>query len=253
MLKKLQAQLKSDRLPVRRWLVKAKSKAARKATAAEPRGQTSELASLIRRAGQEMKDTGANVWSVNPSKNSHFMHGRGNDIRQNAKQNGYCQDTSSILGLVYGAFFGFRVMHDPERYTRFGQIKDDVERSLRYWHKDGLILRFNRYAVVKAQPPGKFHASKGGISAGSSAEAHKERGHQALKAILDDFASPYARFPKVGERCGDCGLIFEGTTKHQLGARNSKKRKQLDDTESRPKAQEGKRRKLDVASDEQDT
>lgn len=249
MLKKLQAQLKGDRLPVQRCLVKAKSKAASKTTTAVRCEQTSELASLIQRAGQEMKDTGANVWSVNPSKNSHFMHGRGNDYRRHAKQYGYCQDTSSTLGLVYGAFFGFRALHDPERYTRFGQIKDDVERSLRYWHKDGIILRFNRYAVIKAQPPGKFHASKGGISAGSSEEAHKERGHQALKAILDDFASPYARFPKAGERCGDCGLIWEGSKLRQLGCK-SKKRKQPDNTESRSEAQEGKRRKLDAAGDE---
>ena len=53
---------------------------------------------------------------------------------------------------MYGAFFEFRALHDPERY----------------WHKDGIILRFRRYAVIKAQKPGKIHASKSGISAGSS-------------------------------------------------------------------------------------
>ena len=38
-----------------------------------------------------------------------------------------CQEAPEIstnLGLVYGAFFGFRVLHDPELYTRFGQVKD---------------------------------------------------------------------------------------------------------------------------------
>jgi len=122
-------------------------------------------------------------------------------------------DVATSLGLVYGAFFGFRVLHDPDRYTRFGQIKDDVERTLRYWHKDGIILRFQRYAVWKAQKPGKFHASKGGISAGSSEEVHRRRGQLALHAILEDFASSHARLPKAGERCGDCGLVWNGERK----------------------------------------
>jgi len=293
MLGKLQAQLKHGRLPVRRWLVKAKTKAASKAAAAVPRESTSELASLIRRAGQEMNDTGSNLWSICPSKNGYFLHSRGDDIRKNAKTHGYCVDTGTKLGLMYGALFGFRALHDPERYTRFGQIKDDVERSLRYWHKDGIILRFTRYAVVKAQPPGKFHARKGGISAGSSEEAHKERGHQSLQAILDEFASPYARFPKAGEKCGDCGVIWEASSMHQPGMKDSlRKRKQPDETKSveanaqaipkaqvtqskrpgaqkakhqnlrsacnkgeasRPGAQEGKRQKMRAASDEHET
>jgi len=263
MFSKLQAQLKRGRLPVRRWLVKAKAKAASKAIAAVPRKSASarpagnvcsaspasleeggpELMSLIKRAGQEMKDTGANLWSICPSKNGYFLHSRGAELRKQAKQFGFCQDVSSSLGLIYGAFFGFYALQDPGRYTRFGQIKDDVERSLRYWHKDGIILRFTRYAVVKAQPPGKFHARKGGISAGSSEEAHKERGDQALKAILDDFASPHARFPRNGEKCGDCGLIWEASTAHQLGRSGQpQKRKQPDDTESTPETSQEKHR-----------
>ena len=95
-----------------------------------------------------------------------------------------CQEApeiSTALGLVYGALFGFRVLHDPDLYTRFGQVKDriqkqqeggfsafetkhpnsdrkflqdDLERSLRYWHRDGVVVRFRRMSCTKAQRPG---------------------------------------------------------------------------------------------------
>ena len=34
------------------------------------------------------------------------------------------------LGLVYGAFFGFICLHEPQLYTQHGQVKDDLERTL---------------------------------------------------------------------------------------------------------------------------
>ena len=45
-----------------------------------------------------------------------------------------CQEApeiSTALGLVYGALFGFRVLHDPALYTRFGQVKDRECRNSR--------------------------------------------------------------------------------------------------------------------------
>ena len=44
---------------------------------------------------------------------------------------GIFEDISVKLGLIYSAFFGFKVLHKPELYTRFGQVKDDVERNAR--------------------------------------------------------------------------------------------------------------------------
>ena len=76
---------------------------------------------------------------------------------------------STGLGLVFGAWFGFRVRHSPRFYTRQGQIKDDVERTLRYWHADKKLLRFVRYAADKhGFRPGQFRSKKGGISSNSS-------------------------------------------------------------------------------------
>ena len=70
-------------------------------------------------------------------------------MRRRALEKGIFQDYSTRLGLVYGAWFGLRVTHNPSLYTRGGQIKDDVERTLRYWHLDRKSLRFMRYGADK--------------------------------------------------------------------------------------------------------
>lgn len=167
-----------------------------------------ELAALISRAGREMANHGANVWSVNGSQNHYFMHGFGETMRTNALKTGVLEDVSSKLGLIYGALFGFRALHEARRYTRFGQVKDDVERTLRYWHCDGTCLRFMRYAVQKRHKPGKFNAKKGGISAATGAAGHEREGCKALRGMLAAFAWRYARLPKPSERCADVGLVW---------------------------------------------
>jgi len=168
----------------------------------------SELARLVRMAGSEMDDRGANVWTISPTFNHFILFQNGEQIRRNrAKHGPSFPEYTTKLGLVYGACFGFRVLHDASRYTRYGQVKDDVERSLRYWHKDQIMLRFRRYAVVKSHKPGQFSARKGGISAGSSAEKHAAEIDRALRGMLEEFAKPYASLPGEGEK-SHCGLIF---------------------------------------------
>eukprot|EP00969_Alexandrium_andersonii_P017001 744605-Alexandrium_andersonii.AAC.1 len=63
----------------------------------------------------------ARIWSTSPSGNPFFM--------SNVVDYG--------LGLIYGAMFGFMVQHPKAVVvpidTCFGDIRDDVERTLRYW------------------------------------------------------------------------------------------------------------------------
>lgn len=219
-MEKLLAQV-GQPLPARNLL------AVRKEAAAQ-RGP--ELAQLIRRAGQEMQCQGANIWGVNPSKNHYWLHGFGETVRRRAQKTGIFQDFTVRLGLVYGAFFGIRALHEQRRYTRYGQVKDDVERSLRYWHCDGVALRFQRYAAVKdrCQLVGKFHAKKGGISAGSSAERHHAEATRAMTSMLDEFASKYARLAAPGE-AASCGLIWHGA------GDGGRKRKRASPAEGTPK------------------
>eukprot|EP00928_Gymnodinium_smaydae_P010378 TRINITY_DN13902_c0_g3_i1.p1 TRINITY_DN13902_c0_g3~~TRINITY_DN13902_c0_g3_i1.p1 ORF type:complete len:732 (-),score=153.69 TRINITY_DN13902_c0_g3_i1:400-2595(-) len=166
-----------------------------------------ELVALIRKAAKMMDITGAKLWGVNQSQNHYFLGKKGSDLRARALKLGEFTEHSEKLGLIYGAFFGFRVMHQESRYTRFGQVKDDVERSLRYWHEDGVVLRFSRYAVDKLHKPGTFGKAKGGISAASSEEKHQEEATRALEGIVSSFAFPYVRLAKDDEKhC--CGLVW---------------------------------------------
>mmetsp|Transcript_47410 Transcript_47410/g.88287 ORF Transcript_47410/g.88287 Transcript_47410/m.88287 type:complete len:690 (-) Transcript_47410:69-2138(-) len=171
-------------------------------------GGKAELAQLITRAGKEMTRQSVSLWGVSPTQNHFFLAGAGDSVRLQAKKYGIFKEYSSKLGLVYGACFGFRALHDRLLYTRFGQVKDDVERTLRYWHYAGGILRFSRYAAHKAHKPGQFSAKKGGISAASSAERHAAEGNKAIQGLMDEFASLYVRFPKPGEKTS-CGLIWK--------------------------------------------
>mmetsp|Transcript_92954 Transcript_92954/g.165300 ORF Transcript_92954/g.165300 Transcript_92954/m.165300 type:complete len:704 (+) Transcript_92954:27-2138(+) len=174
-----------------------------------------ELVQLIQRAGRTMKAEKSNLWSVNPSKNHFWLRGNGEQTRKRTQKTGYFEEYSVKLGLAYGAFFGFRVLHEASLYTRYGQVKDDVERSLRYWHRDKVILRFSRYGVVKSHKPGVFKASKGGISALSSAEKHQQEGTKALQGMLEDFASKYARLAEEGDR-SSTGLVWQSEERHDF-------------------------------------
>ena len=39
--------------------------------------------------------------------------------------------------------------HEESRYSRFGQVLDDVERSCRFYEQDGLTVRLGRLQVYK--------------------------------------------------------------------------------------------------------
>ena len=147
---------------------------------------------------------------------------------------------SKSLGLIYGAFFGFRVLQDDARYTRYGQVKDDVERTLRYWHADGVVLRFNRYGVEKAQKPGLYFAKKGGISADSSAVKHEAKGKHALHAMIKEFASPYARLALPTETRHQPGKLWlywlnpcNGSVERKADKGSAKRKADKADTEGR--------------------
>merc|ERR1712139_319301 len=50
-------------------------------------------------------------------------------------------------GLVGSAFFGFRNLHDDALKNVHGSAAEDVERSCRYFARDGVVLRYLMYCV----------------------------------------------------------------------------------------------------------
>ena len=77
--------------------------------------------------GTGLEQLFSRAWSASTWSNDFFMHGQGLALRSTARNHGVFQDFSDILGLIYGAFFGFRVLKDPRRYTQLAGGTDGLE------------------------------------------------------------------------------------------------------------------------------
>jgi hypothetical protein len=114
-------------------------------------------------------------------------------------------------GLIYGACFGFVVTEDRVYETRYGQVKDDLERSLRFMKKHGgNVTRLMEYAVIKRDAPGTFKEGVGGISGRlGNAEAHSREAGVAIQQLLDEFPE-YIQLPKQGcKKPPPLGVFFK--------------------------------------------
>ena len=56
---------------------------------------------------------------------------------------------SRTLAYRYGACFGMVATHEESRYSQFGQVMDDIERSCRFYERDGATVRLGRLQVDK--------------------------------------------------------------------------------------------------------
>eukprot|EP00434_Breviolum_minutum_P043344 symbB.v1.2.038629.t2/scaffold6089.1/size21010/1 len=127
-----------------------------------------DLPDLIRLGFSEMHGAKAKIWSGSDSPNpAHWS-----------------ADADIGMGLVYGACFGMVATHEESRYSRYGQVMDDIERSCRFYEHDGATVRLGRLQVYKRHAPGIYHKSKGGISASLSAEEFKSEALAARLALL---------------------------------------------------------------------
>lgn len=91
-----------------------------------------ELNAFFEDAFKQCVEKGSYIWSVYPVYNAFFRKNR--------------PDVTECLSFCISAFCGYINRHDEDLklvLTREGN-KDDVERSILYWLKDGKTLRFNK-------------------------------------------------------------------------------------------------------------
>ena len=96
-------------------------------------------------AFSECSKQGAFIWGIYPVYNKFFREGR--------------PTLSTGLNYIIGCFYGTIVRRLPElklELSREGN-KEDVERSILYWLKDGKVLRYNKIA-----PKTKYYGTDGG-------------------------------------------------------------------------------------------
>jgi hypothetical protein len=107
---------------------------------------TFSLQEFINHAFQECKERKAYLWGVYPVFNPFFRKAR--------------SELSTCLNFIVGCFYGVITRKNPNLLNTICTQgnKEDVERSIKYFIEDGIILRFNKVA-----PKTKYYGSVGGL------------------------------------------------------------------------------------------
>ena len=116
------------------------------------------LKEFIEMAFKMCRQSGSFIWGVYPVWNSFFRKSK--------------PDVSKCLNFCIGCFYGIINRKIPQLDIVLTKNKEDVERSVRYFIHDGIVLRFNKVGVKT-----KFY-SAGGL------KIKKERFHEIKHEAL---------------------------------------------------------------------
>jgi hypothetical protein len=135
-------------------------------------------------AFQECKKQRSFIWGVYPVFNPFFRKGRG--------------ELSTCLNYIVGAFYG--IINRPNlksiqlTITKENGQKEDVERTLKYFVEDGIVLRFNKVGFVT-----KYYGKSGGLG---TFEAR-------LKPMLEASQKLLKQYPEYGSISTKTGGMTE--------------------------------------------
>ena len=142
------------------------------------------LDSFFKEAFKECKVQKSFIWGVYPVFNPFFRKSR--------------PEVSNCLNYIVGAFYG--IINRPKlaaiqlTITKENGQKEDVERTIKYFIEDGIVLRFNRIGFVT-----KYYGKSGGLG---TFEAR-------LKPMLEASQKLKAKYPEYGEISTKTGGMTE--------------------------------------------
>lgn len=116
------------------------------------------LKRMVKEAFGMTRRAGFHLWGIYPSHNPFYMDAR----------------VTTDLRFVVGCVYGF-IQTDPPVLVTIEE-KEDYERSIRYYQRDGGVIRFNSFA-----PKTKYYTEPGGLQLMRTA-AREEAGANALLA-----------------------------------------------------------------------
>lgn len=138
--------------------------------------QFQDLNSFFMCAFDDLYEHDAYLWGIYPVFNQFFRKQR--------------QHMTSNLEFIIGGIYGARVRHDEDLETTVAiSGKEDLERTLRYWIKDGCILRYNRIGYQT-----KFFGNDGG---GLGSMKKRKAGDNMECRLIDD---KFGMYGKIKER-----------------------------------------------------
>jgi hypothetical protein len=89
------------------------------------------LDTFINEAYDILKEKNLYIWGINPVFNTYFMYNK----------------ITTDLRYIVGAFFGLINRHDKDILLKLESDKEDVERTILYYKKDGGVMRFNNILI----------------------------------------------------------------------------------------------------------
>lgn len=125
-----------------------------------------EFRTLMAMGFSECKANNLFIWGVYPTNNPMHMRNR------------------TFIGLTYivAAFFGMVVRHDQDTMTQY-PVKEDHERTLRYYVKDGGVIRIEGVGLQTT-----YFGGGGGLHA-DGVEARHKWANQYIDKIVKEFPS----------------------------------------------------------------
>jgi len=127
------------------------------------------VSAVITEGFNEMKKHGANLWGIYPTANPFYMTDK----------------VTSNLKYIIGAFFGIRNTKDPVYRLKYSDTQEDKERTIRYWQKDGVVVRLNYIA------PKTTYFAPGGLDNPTRKADTKKHTDELLKAFPTFFKQVY--------------------------------------------------------------
>ena len=135
----------------------------------EPVGM-SQFMSLVDHGFAAARVNDAWLWGIYPTANGYFMK----------------HDMKVGLLHIVGAFYGQVIRRDAGLHLWYGDAKEDYERSLRHYEKDGAVVRLERFAVKTT-----YYRVKGGIEHRTVETVEKN-----VQGLLCEWPSLVSRNPR---------------------------------------------------------
>ena len=168
---------------------------------------------FLKTAFEKTREMGSYIWGVYPVFNPFFRKPR--------------EEISTCLNYIVGAFYG--IINRPENkkillsLTKENGQKEDVERTIRYFKEDGIVVRFNKIGFIT-----KYYGKTGGLG------TFEER----LKPMLEASQRLKKEFPEYG----DISTKKNGMTEFRLKKIKSEKEKEVKTKKKRETKNKTKKR-----------